>query len=75
MDVGGTNLRAVDSASGGRPSWSPDGRRLALQEADDGGIEIYDLRTGQTQRSLDNLTNADPREPAWAPDGGRFALS
>jgi hypothetical protein len=53
----------------GRPSWSPDGTKLAFQR-DDG---IY-LATGPSSEArLASIAN--PGAPVWSPDGSRLAYS
>ncbi|MBI3961561.1 MAG: PD40 domain-containing protein, partial [Deinococcus sp.] len=53
----------------GRPTWSPDGTRLAFSASADGQSDLYVVNTDGTD--LVQLTN-DPfedRGPAWSPDG------
>lgn len=53
----------------GAPSWSPDGRSLAIVLSYEGNPDIYvvDVATGKTRR----VTNSDAidTEPAWLDDG------
>ncbi|HEC19115.1 MAG TPA: Tol-Pal system beta propeller repeat protein TolB [Gammaproteobacteria bacterium] len=53
----------------GAPSWSPDGKSLALTLSKDGNPEIYviDLATKQRRRLTRHW--AIDTEPAWTPDG------
>lgn len=60
-----TGGRLVVVGTGGSPSWSPDGSRLAFVHH--GWIEIVDLRHKRTVR----LTRGSG--PAWAPDGHAIA--
>ena len=65
--------RKVSARAGinGAPSWSPDGRKLALTLGGSGGnLDLYvlDLATQELTRATD-----DPSidtEPVWSPDGG-----
>ena len=54
----------------GAPSFSPDGRQLALTLSRSGNPEIYVMDLGS--RSLRQLTNtsAIDTEPVWSADGG-----
>lgn len=60
-----TSFRGLNSA----PSWSPDGKKLAVTLSKDGNPEIYvvDIVTRQLQR-ITNHYGIDT-EPSWAPDG------
>jgi WD40 repeat protein len=63
-------------------AWSPDGTQVALYgqlRAEDGGITIFDVQTGQPVTSLladDPVMGWVPVADAdWAPDGARFATT
>lgn len=61
------------TAIGGEPSWSPDGRLLAVASSEpDGQLNIVDLET------LDELTvitlPGSVSSPAWSPDGSEIAF-
>ena len=61
------------------PSWSPDGRRLALVRAEARlprvwNIWILDLATGDSKR-LTSHRVGQPWGAAWFPDGRRIAYS
>ncbi len=75
--VGGRGRLLVRGAYGGR--WSPNGRQIAYV-ATDGGLGIYDMRTGATQHIspplpdvIDEVLGRDienrPLNPTWAADG------
>ena len=57
------------------PSWSPDGRRLALSSNRDGNREIYVV--GADGRGLTRITRSrwTDEDPAWSPDGRWIAFS
>jgi TolB protein len=70
--VSGTGYAAV-------PSWSPDGRRLAIVRAEPErprvwNLWIVDLRTGETER-LTSHRVGQPWGAAWFADGERIAYS
>jgi TolB protein len=67
----GRTLQVLDGpvASGSAASWSPDGRRIAL-DREGGGIVVADLRA----RSVGVLTQ-DGGGAAWSPDGTRIAFA
>jgi actin-like ATPase involved in cell morphogenesis len=62
-----------DVAVDARPTWSPDGRRIAYvaQPGDQEDLQILDLETGD----VEVLTSGPDREgdPAWSPDGRTLA--
>jgi Tol biopolymer transport system component len=55
--------RVPESTALTEPAWSPDGRRLACEDAN-GAIVSVELRTGRRHR-----ITARGFEPAWSPDG------
>jgi Tol biopolymer transport system component len=54
------------------PRWSPDGARVAYQDAD-GATWIYDLTASSTRQVLPALFQ--PGRPTWSPDGRTLALA
>jgi Tol biopolymer transport system component/imidazolonepropionase-like amidohydrolase len=58
-----------------RPTFSPDGRTLAVAAYRGGGFHIWTLRPDGT--GLRQLTDGpfDARGPAWSPDGTRIAFA
>ena len=70
----GTGLRRLTRGdTGDHPSWSPDGRLLAIVRRVRGRrrIEIID-RSGRLKRTL---TRAGATDPVWSPDGTRIAFT
>jgi len=66
-----SKFKGINSA----PSWSPDGKKLALSLSKDGNSEIYimTIATGKFQRMTDHY--AIDTEPSWAPDGRSFIFT
>ncbi len=82
MNADGSNPQNLTNnpADDRKPSWSPDGKRIAFMSYRDGNNEIYvmDADGGNPQ----NLTNnADPNghpndeDPSWSPDGAHIVFS
>jgi Tol biopolymer transport system component len=70
----GTNLRQLVSGSANGPKWSPDGTRIAYNDADDNKIFVVDVATGET--TLVARVNGPPQfELNWSPDGTRIAYT
>ena len=71
----GTGLRRLTRGNtGDQPSWSPDGRLLAIERrgSDDRlNIAVID-RQGRLKRTL---TREGATDPVWSPDGSRIAFS
>jgi TolB protein len=64
----------------GKPSWSPDGSKIAFESFRDDPdsrqhLDIYSMNFDGSQ--FTRLTNADAvyQQPDWSPDGSRIALS
>ena len=71
MNVDGTNVRQLTHSPvrDMRPSWSPDGRRLAFTSARDGNHEIYVINADGT--GLERITQNTERDDfaTWHPAG------
>jgi Tol biopolymer transport system component len=64
--------RLADEATTVRPSWSPDGGRIAY--AARGGVSVVRVRDGATE-TLRNVRDEEVREVAWSPDGRWVAFT
>jgi TolB protein len=64
-----------DASRKGRPSWSPDGTRMAFTGTVDGVDEIYAMSVVDDP-SIMRLTHdgVGSRDPAWSPDGSTIAF-
>src|SRR5262249_42821720 len=63
-----------DNFSAGKPSWSPDGTRIAISGAPDGQdiADVYTMSSDGTD--LQRLTSHGGFNPAWSPDGNQIAF-
>jgi Tol biopolymer transport system component len=74
-DARGRRLASLPSATPGdpsrddSPSWSPDGRRIAVADAEQGGVTVVDVASGRRTNVA-----SDGVAPAWSPDGRTIAF-
>lgn len=79
-DANGRNVRRISGEGyAAVPSWSPDGRTLAIVRGEPGRPKVWnlwtvDLESGETRR-LTNYRVGQPWGAAWFPDGRRIAYS
>jgi Tol biopolymer transport system component len=79
VDADGTDLRAIEAAAPAyAPSWSPDGKRLAVSAGRPGeepaGISWLDIETGALTPVTTNPYGYWDHEPDVSPDGTRIAF-
>ncbi|WP_433887947.1 protein kinase domain-containing protein [Streptomyces sp. CA-111067] len=70
----GSGAHEVTTMSGGRISWSPDGKQLAVLRKKNGIAQIFIVDiAGGSARQLTTGTRSI-QDPAWSPDGTHFAV-
>lgn len=79
VDGGVTTAVGPDGANSWRPSWSPDGQRLAFYCDEHGNphLWIYEVSTGQARRVSEASIKAHlvvGDEPQWRPDGAEVIV-
>jgi uncharacterized repeat protein (TIGR01451 family) len=75
LGAGGGGLIAQDVARGGRPSWSPDGTKVAYAAKADGKWDIcVSAPDGSGPVDLTNDAASNDRNPRWSPDGSKIAF-
>jgi Tol biopolymer transport system component len=68
-------LTNTSAATNVRPTWSPDGKRIAYQSDRDGTFHIYVMDTdGSNTKQISTGPDVDDRHPAWSPDGQAIAV-
>jgi Tol biopolymer transport system component len=68
-------LTNTSAATNVRPTWSPDGRRIAYQSDRDGTFHIYVMDAdGGNTKQISSGADVDDRHPAWSPDGQAIAV-
>ena len=73
VDRDGSHRRRLTSSGAATwPAWSPDGRRVAYQDATGGGRVVVVWRDGSRPRVV--ARGGGGTRPAWSPDGARIAL-
>jgi Tol biopolymer transport system component len=78
MDADGSNVQRflTDGTSVGRPSFSPDGRRILFSMTRDGRSRIYTINVNGTDlRQITSPDQGDDYYPAWSWNGIRIAFN
>lgn len=80
----GSGLRSVTPVGYRNPAWSPDGTKLAVEQADDlisagSGVAVVDLMDADTLTPIPFAATSPAQEavngaPVWSPDGSRLAF-
>jgi Tol biopolymer transport system component len=64
----------ADGTSSVRPSWSPDGTRIAFQTSQENAYKIYTMAVDGSDRRLVTQGQNDDRHATWSPDGNALAF-
>ncbi|WP_105970010.1 protein kinase domain-containing protein [Streptomyces geranii] len=71
----GSDVRRIAAISGGRVSWSPDGKRLAVLRRDADGVQqLYAVKISDGSAQQLTSVTGKVEDPAWSPDGKRIAI-
>ncbi|HEU0225051.1 MAG TPA: hypothetical protein VFR29_06415 [Steroidobacteraceae bacterium] len=76
MDTDGSNVERLtfSRSRAGRPTWSPDGTRIAYESFSDGSANLWEVPAGGGTPTLLFSSPGFDGLPAWSPDGTRLAL-
>ncbi len=70
---GGEVARNV--AGGGRPSWSPDGKKIAYADKVNGKWDVFVAASdGSSPVNVSNEATGNDRNPRWSPDGSKIVF-
>ncbi|MCB5181732.1 TolB family protein, partial [Streptomyces antimicrobicus] len=73
-DADGSNPRRIIDVAGGRASWSPDGKRLAVLRTKDGVQQLFVVNVADGSAVQLTTGRGPVEDPAWSPDGKRIAV-
>jgi Tol biopolymer transport system component len=68
------NFVRTDEPTNDRPSWAPNGRRLAFESNRSGRFQLYILRLSDCSVRPVTSGGAEATEPAWSPNGSWIAF-
>jgi Tol biopolymer transport system component len=73
----GKELRQLtyNTAEDTRPSWSPNGNKIAFTSNRNGNNEIYVMNADGTGQTRLTKNSADDSRPTWSPDGSKIAFA
>ncbi|MBI3151738.1 MAG: PD40 domain-containing protein [Chloroflexi bacterium] len=73
MNADGTTHNIAD---GGRPTWSPDGKKIAFRSGPYNNVEVYVINVDDTDPiNLTRYRKGWDGNPVWSPDGKKIAFS
>lgn len=64
----------ADGTSSVRPSWNPDGTRIAFQTSENNAYHVYTMAADGSDRQPITQGGNDDRHPTWSPDGKQLAV-
>ncbi|WP_219670122.1 protein kinase domain-containing protein [Streptomyces bambusae] len=73
-DADGSNPRRVAAIAGGRVSWSPDGKRLAVLRKVGDVQQLFVVNVADGSARQLTTGRGQVEDPAWSPDGRRIAV-
>ncbi|WP_187282988.1 protein kinase domain-containing protein [Streptomyces sp. MS191] len=73
-DADGSNARRIAPIAGGRASWSPDGKRLAVLRVKDGVQQLFVVNVADGAAQQLTTGGGKVEDPAWSPDGKQIAV-
>jgi len=75
LDPAGGNVKALSEIQADRPSWSPDGKRIAFASLKGGNPDIWTLSVSGGRPKQVTIEPSRDGWPAWSPDGSEIAFA